>query len=216
MEKVTKYLQQYFPFIHLTPQSTPLVPDLKLWLVDANRLNDQLSYDEMMAILNEPAYWSFCWASGQVLAKWLLDNPDWVAGKRVLDFGAGSGVVAIAAKQAGAAEVIACDVDVISLEVCRENAVLNQVELVYLDDIHGLEEPVDLVVAADVLYAKEHYAFLTLLKEKGSRVLVADSRVKEFPDDSYQWLGSHEATTWPDLNEWEEFNQVRIYCYPGL
>ncbi|MEE9282240.1 MAG: 50S ribosomal protein L11 methyltransferase, partial [Myxococcota bacterium] len=69
------------------------------------------------------------WAGGQVLARWLLDHPAAVRGKRVLDFGCGSGVVAIAAALAGAASVVACDTDGAALEACRENAVLNGVRL---------------------------------------------------------------------------------------
>lgn len=213
MNKVKRYLDAHFPFIHLIEQPLPNLAELSLWLVDKSRLNQQLSQEEMMSILNEPAYWSFCWASGQVLAQYLIEHPEWVQGKRVLDFGAGSGVVAIAAMMAGAKEAIACDIDPIAQEIAQENAQLNGVSLSYLLDIEDLVDPVDLVVAADVLYAREHYGFPELLKSKGKEVLLADSRVKTFPDKSYQLLATRESRTWPDLNEWEEFNQVRLYAY---
>lgn len=213
MNKVQRYLDAHFPFIHLSKQQLPRLPQLALWLVDKSRLNQKLSQEEMMAIINEPAYWSFCWASGQVLAQYLIEHPEWVAGKRVLDFGAGSGVVAIAAMLAGAKEAIACDIDPIAEEIARENAALNGVELSYLSDLDALDEPIDLVLAADVLYAREHYGFPNLLKSKGHAVLLADSRAKTFPDESYQLLEVQECKTWPDLNEWEEFNQVRLYAY---
>jgi predicted nicotinamide N-methyase len=85
------------------------------------------------------------WRSG------LLAEPHHVKDKVVLDFGAGSGVVAIAAKMAGAKRVICCDIDQVSLESCRENALLNNVELEYLDDLYKSEQ-VDVLLAADVLY----------------------------------------------------------------
>ncbi|MCG2973986.1 50S ribosomal protein L11 methyltransferase, partial [Escherichia coli] len=77
--------------------------------------------------------------------------PEHVRDKVVLDFGAGSGVVAIAAKLAGAKRVICCDIDAVSLAACRENARLNSVELEYLEDLYQSEQ-VDVLLAADVLY----------------------------------------------------------------
>ncbi|MGH8355493.1 MAG: 50S ribosomal protein L11 methyltransferase, partial [Pseudomonas sp.] len=82
---------------------------LRLWLIDPANMDRAFSPEETRRILAEPPYWSFCWASGLALARWLAARPDWVRGKRVLDFGAGSGVAAIAAAMAGAAEVVACD-----------------------------------------------------------------------------------------------------------
>ncbi|MGH8484577.1 MAG: 50S ribosomal protein L11 methyltransferase, partial [Pseudomonas sp.] len=96
---------------------------LKLWLIDAQNMDREFSSEETRRILHEPPYWSFCWASGLALARYLAANPEWVAGKRVLDFGAGSGIAAIAAARAGAAEVVACDLDPLALQACQANAV---------------------------------------------------------------------------------------------
>ncbi len=74
------------------------------------------------------------------MAQWILAEPHHVKDKVVLDFGAGSGVVAIAAKMAGAKRVICCDIDKVSLDACRENALLNGVELEYLDDLYKAEQ----------------------------------------------------------------------------
>ena len=63
--------------------------DLRLWLIDAANMDRAFSPEETRRILEDPPYWSFCWASGLVLARWLAENPEWVRGKRVLDFGAG-------------------------------------------------------------------------------------------------------------------------------
>src|SRR3546814_9137899 len=109
--------------------------DLRLWLIDAANMDRAFSPEETRRILEEPPYWSFCWASGLVLARWLAERPEWVRGKRVLDFGAGSGVAAIAAAKAGAVEVVACDLDPLALAACQANAALNEVELRYSQDL---------------------------------------------------------------------------------
>ena len=82
----------------------------------------------MLAIIDRPAYWAFCWASGQVTARFLLDNPSICKNKTVIDFGSGSGVLSVAAALTGAASVIACDSDADARAAILENAKLNQVK----------------------------------------------------------------------------------------
>src|SRR5690606_36218740 len=89
----------------------PGVPELQLWLLDPANLDQAFSSDETRRLLETPPYWGFCWGSGLALARWVLDHPEQVRGKRVLDFGAGSGVVALACSAAGASLSIACDLD---------------------------------------------------------------------------------------------------------
>ena len=118
--------------------------DIQLWLIDALNMDRAFSPEETRRILEEPPYWCFCWASGLVLARWLAERPEWVRGKRVLDFGAGSGVAAIAAAKAGAAEVVACDLDPLALAACRANAELNgrgQVALVADSRVRDFQHP---------------------------------------------------------------------------
>ena len=93
--------------------------DLKLWLINGDNMDRAFSPEETRRILHEPPYWSFCWASGLAMARYLAEQPQWVAGKRVLDFGAGSGVAGIAAVKAGALEVVACDLDPLAIAACR-------------------------------------------------------------------------------------------------
>uniref|UniRef100_UPI0035675B47 class I SAM-dependent methyltransferase n=1 Tax=Marinobacter sediminum TaxID=256323 RepID=UPI0035675B47 len=164
------------------------------------------------AVVAEPAYWSFCWASGQVLASWLLDNPGWVADKRVLDFGSGSGIVGIAAALAGAREVIACDLDPASLDAVAANAALNEVSVTLCDDWQARPDGIDVITAADVLYDPDNRPLLQVFRNAVPTVLLADSRVKDLGDDAYEQQAIVEARTWPDLNEFEEFNRVRIYA----
>ena len=89
--------------------------ELRLWLIDADNMDREFSPDETRRILDDPPYWSFCWASGLAMARYLAERPEWVEGKRVLDFGAGSGIAGIAAKKAGALEEVACDLDQLAL-----------------------------------------------------------------------------------------------------
>lgn len=197
--------------------SLPLYPELQLYLIAADYPKGPLEYDEMTRILNDPAYWAFCWASGQVLAAYLRDHPERCKDKTVLDLGAGSGVVAIAAAKAGAKRVIACDLDPNALDACRINGELNDVKLELLPDLNDLNVPVDLVIAADVLYDRENLEWLDLLPTIAPEILIADSRVRDRSVFSaYDFIDEVTATTIPDLDEMKEYGIVTIYAKPSL
>nr|WP_178099719.1 50S ribosomal protein L11 methyltransferase [Stutzerimonas degradans] len=185
--------------------------DLRLWLIDAANMDRAFSPEETRRILEDPPYWSFCWASGLVLARWLAERPQWVRGKRVLDFGAGSGVAAIAAAKAGAAEVVACDLDPLALAACRANAALNGVELRYSQDFFAEADRYELIIVADVLYDRANLPLLDHFLSRGREALVADSRVRDFAHPLYRRLDVLNACTWPDLAEPAEFRQVSLY-----
>lgn len=185
--------------------------DLRLWLIDPANMDRAFSPEETRRILEEPPYWSFCWASGLVLARWLAEHPEWVRGKRVLDFGAGSGVAAIAAARAGAAEVVACDLDPLALQACRANAALNGVTLGYSEDFFAEADRFDLIIVADVLYDRANLPLLDQFLSRGREVLVADSRVRDFQHPLYERLAVLDACTWPDLAEPAEFRRVSLY-----
>ncbi len=185
--------------------------DLKLWLIDANNMDRAFSPEETRRILEDPPYWSFCWASGLALARFLAEQPHWVAGKRVLDFGAGSGVAGIAAMKAGAFEVVACDLDPLAIEACRANAELNGVTLEYSGDFFAEEDRFDLILVADVLYDRANLPLLDQFLSRGKQALVADSRVQDFQHPLYTRLGILEALTLPDLAEPWEFRRVSLY-----
>lgn len=185
--------------------------DLRLWLIDPANMDRAFSAEETQRILDEPPYWSFCWASGLALARWLVRRPEWVRGRRVLDFGAGSGVAAIAATRLGAAEVVACDLDPQALAACRANAELNGVKLGYSADFFAEADRFDLVIVADVLYDRGNLPLLDQFLGRGREVLVADSRVRDFAHPLYRRLDTLEACTWPDLAEPTEFRRVSLY-----
>ncbi len=186
-------------------------PSLALYLFDPAVLEGPLTHDEAQAVVAEPAYWAFCWASGQVLAQFILDHPERVAGKRVIDFGSGSGVVAIAAAKAGAREVVACDIDPDALIAIAANAQVNGVAVTVCGDWTAREGKFDVITAADVLYDPENRPLLGYFLEGAPEVLLADSRVKDLGDTRYRLQAVREGRTWPDLHEFEEFNRVRIY-----
>lgn len=185
--------------------------DIRLWLIDAANMERAFSPEETRRILDEPPYWCFCWASGLVLARWLAERPEWVRGKRVLDFGAGSGVAAIAAAKAGAAEVVACDLDPLALQACRANAALNGVTLGYSEDFFAEADRFDLILVADVLYDRANLPLLDQFLSRGREALVADSRVRDFQHPLYRRLDILDACTWPDLAEPAEFRRVSLY-----
>ncbi|MBA1203102.1 methyltransferase [Pseudomonas capeferrum] len=189
------------------------LPDcaLKLWLIDAQNMDRAFNPDETRRILEDPPYWSFCWASGLAMARYLAEHPYWVQGKRVLDFGAGSGIAGIAAARAGALEVVACDLDPLALAACRVNAALNEVELGYSEDFFAEEDRFDLILVADVLYDRANLPLLDAFLSRGQQALVADSRVRDFSHPLYRPLGVLQALTLPDLAEPHEFRRVSLY-----
>jgi predicted nicotinamide N-methyase len=185
--------------------------DLRLWLIDAQNMDRAFDAEETRRILEDPPYWAFCWASGLALARFLAEQPQWVQGKRVLDFGAGSGVAGIAAAKAGALEVVACDLDPLAIEACRANAELNGVTLTYSADFFAEQDRFDLILVADVLYDRANLPLLDEFLTRGREALVADSRVRDFKHPLYERLGILEALTLPDLAEPWEFRNVSLY-----
>jgi predicted nicotinamide N-methyase len=209
-ERLNQYLQQTLSKGRVCISQPAYCPAISLYLFDAAVLEGPLSHDEAQAVVAEPAYWSFCWASGQALAHYLLKNEALVKDKTVVDFGCGSGIVAIAAALAGASKIYACDIDQHALAAVAENARLNNVSIELISDLNAAEA-IDVILAADVLYDKDNYPLLEHFLDRADSVIVADSRVRQLPSDHYVLQDCLEARTWPDLNEFEEFNQVRIY-----
>tara|TARA_B110000881_G_scaffold125877_1_gene110564 strand:+ start:43 stop:699 length:657 start_codon:yes stop_codon:yes gene_type:complete len=209
---LTKNLNQTITTGSLAVTPLPLSPEISLYLISADYPKGRLPDEEMHAIIDKPAYWAFCWASGQVLAAHLVAHPEICRNKMVLDLGAGSGVVAIAAAISGATSVIACDLDKHALEACIVNGKANQVELDTLEDLELCVDKVDLLIAADVLYDRENIPWLERLGSYADEVLIADSRIRdESVFEGFEKIGNISATTIPDLDEMKEFGDVTIY-----
>ncbi|WP_374962561.1 methyltransferase [Spongiibacter tropicus] len=210
-EQLQSRLRDFIPGADLRAQNLPLAPELQLWLLDECYPQHLLDSEQIQRIMNYPAYWCFCWGSGQVMARYLLDHPELVRGKSVVDFGCGSAVAAIAAAKAGAASVVACDLDPDAILSSYLNAELNAVELEYSADFFADERHYDVILVADVLYDRANLPLLDCFRQRADTVLVADSRVKNFSVPGYRHIQFQHATTIPDLSESEEFSRINLY-----
>jgi predicted nicotinamide N-methyase len=158
----------------------PLVPEIRLHLATEITPIWQATEDTLARSGLPPPYWAFAWAGGQALARFLLDHPERVAGRSVLDFGAGSGLVAIAAAKAGAASVLAAEIDDFAAAAIAANAALNDVSiLVTMADVLDTVVPQwEIVTAGDVCYeqpmAERVTAWLRGLAARGVLVLLGD------------------------------------------
>lgn len=173
--------------------SPPLCPEIALHLA---RDLDAL-WAEQERRVGRPGlaapFWGVAWPGGQALARYLLDHPDAVAGRSVLDLGSGSGLVAIAAAKAGARAVEAADTDAFARAAIAANASLNQVALATLgEDLIGAPSRWDVVLAADLWYerflAGRATAWLRELAAGGTRVLLGDRGRAFFPRQGLQEL----------------------------
>ena len=179
----------------LSPRPLVLCPELKLWLLgDDVDLHQRVS--EVFAIETAP-YWAFCWGSGQALARYLLDHPEAVRGRDVADFGAGCGVVAIAAMKAGARSAVAVDIDPHALEAAKRNAELNGVRV---ETARALPEAYDVLLASDVLYELGNRDLLTAEMSRGRRVIVSDPLRPNNPRVPLAPSCEYEVRTTPDVD----------------
>lgn len=136
--------------------SVPHAPEISLYLANEATELWQKTEDELGEIGLPPPFWAFAWAGGQALARFVLDNPELVQGKRVLDFASGSGLVGIAAMKAGAARCTCVDIDAFSEAAIMVNAQANGVTLTALcEDIVGRDDGFDVVLAGDVSYERD-------------------------------------------------------------
>lgn len=168
--------------------SPPHVPELRLHLATEAHELWLKTEEELEAIGLPPPFWAFAWPHGQGLARYVLDHPDSVSGRRVLDFASGSGLVAIAAAKAGASAVLAADIDPWTETAIRLNAALNEADIAFTGlDLVGKPVEADVLLAGDVFYDR---AFADLLvpwfrelTEKGVSVLVGDPGRAYLPKD---------------------------------
>jgi predicted nicotinamide N-methyase len=161
-----------------------LLPEIQLHLFDSSTGLFDPAGGEYRSD-RPPPFWGFAWAGGQALARYVLDHPETVRGRRVLDLACGCGVVAVAAAKAGAARVIAVDVDPGAIAAVKENARANgvRVEGVARDILPEPLVDVDVVLAGDVFYSKAMAdrvdGFLRRAVRAGARAIVGD------PDRGY-------------------------------
>ncbi|MBB2942420.1 putative nicotinamide N-methyase [Actinoplanes lutulentus] len=162
---------------HTVLAPVPFIPEIALW--QAEEPIALWEATEAAGTSQPPPFWAFAWAGGQALARHILDDPDLVAGRSVLDLATGSGLVAVAAARAGASPVTANDIDPLSLAATEANAKANNVRVETVEaDLLDSDEKYGVVLAGDVFYSREMTArvlpFLRRAAGRGSLVLVGD------------------------------------------
>jgi predicted nicotinamide N-methyase len=179
-------------------QAPPHVPETRLHLADEAHDLWQRTEDELAEIGLPPPFWAFAWAGGQGLARYVLDNPQAVSGKRVLDFATGSGLVAIAAATAGARSVTAADIDPFCATAVRLNAAANGVSVAFDgSDMICRKVVADVLLAGDVFYdrpfADRLVPWFTELAEGGTEVLVGDPGRSYLPHERLTKLAEYQV-----------------------
>jgi len=207
MELLKQQIQGLFNS-RLVQLDVPMLP-LKLWLLDPNTHLDARASQSIEAIWSNMPYWAFVWSSGHGLAQHILSNPVLVKGKVVADFGAGSGVVALAALKAGAAKAIVVDNDPHALIACRHNAELNQLEVATAKSLEQAGN-VDLLLVGDVLYDPQNHILAQTLFAQETPFIWAESQAQTKLAD-YQPVNRIQGDTLPNLGNFDEHRFIHIY-----
>lgn len=200
---------QRFIAANTRPLSPPLVPEIRLHLAEESLPIWQKTEEELGEMNVPPPYWAFAWAGGQALARYLLDNPALVAAKSVVDLGTGSGLTAIAAKRAGAAAVLAADIDALAVAAVRINAALNGIAVETTTEDLLAEPPraADVVLVGDLFYERELAARATAYIERaaanGALVLIGDPQRSYFPRDRFRRAAEYQVPVTRELEDAE-------------
>ncbi len=204
-----------FILANTQPVAPPLVPEIRLHLATEVVPLWRKTEEELEAEGVPPPYWAFAWAGGQALARYLLDHPEEAAGKSVLDFGSGSGLVAIAAAKAGAAHVLAADIDEFAASAILLNARLNEVNIdITRDDTIGAQRNWDTILLGDMCYerplAERLLAWLDERASSGARVLLGDPGRSYFPKTGVTKLATYRVQTTRELED-REIRETSVY-----
>ncbi len=176
----------------------PHAPEILLHVADEATALWARTEEELGAVGLPPPFWAFAWAGGQALARYVLDRPETVRGRTVLDFASGSGLVAIAAARAGAGRVEASDIDAFAVAAIRLNAGANGVAVEPVaEDLIGADRGWDTVLAGDICYERDLaarvVAWLEGLARRGARVLVGDPGRSYLPRERLEALATYEV-----------------------
>ena len=176
----------------------PHAPEILLHVADEATALWARTEEELGAVGLPPPFWAFAWAGGQALARYVLDRPETVRGRTVLDFASGSGLVAIAAARAGAGRVEASDIDAFAVAAIRLNAGANGVAVEPVaEDLIGADRGWDTVLAGDICYERDLaarvVAWLEALARRGARVLVGDPGRSYLPRERLEALATYEV-----------------------
>jgi predicted nicotinamide N-methyase len=191
-------------------QRPPHAPELVLQLADEITPIWRLTEEALAKIGLPPPFWAFAWAGGQALARYVLDNPALVAGKGVVDFAAGSGIVALAARRAGARRVLAADIDGFAGAAVAVNAEANGLSLEFTaDDLLAAPPPAwaEVILAGDICHekplAERVMAWLSKARAQGKTVLIGDPGRSYFPREGLEKLAEYQVPTTRELEDLE-------------
>ncbi len=201
-------------FIRANTRLKPVahVPEISLHVAEESVPIWRKTEEELDAMGLPPPYWAFAWAGGQALARYLLDAPHLVAGKRVLDLASGSGLVAIAAAKAGAAPVIAADIDAFTEAAISLNTEANEVyvEIIVrdlLDDLAPTMPRYDVILVGDLFYERDTaaraLAFLERQAAAGTQVLIGDPGRTYLPRERLTHLAEYSVPVTRELEDME-------------
>ena len=191
-----------FVLEHTQLKSPPLLPELRLHLAGEvmpiwRRLESEAGHDL------SPPYWAFAWAGGQALARYILDSPQLARDRSAIDFGAGSGVCAIAAMKAGARSATAVDIDPLCRAAVGLNARANAVEVAFRPSPRGLAG--DLLLAGDLFYERGLAAvaleWLRIAARGGATVLIGDAGRDHFPPAGFTQVAEYEVADTREIEE---------------
>jgi predicted nicotinamide N-methyase len=185
---------------------------LALWLLNIDVDAVSMDAQSIGRFWQNLPYWAFAWAGGRALAQFIAANPNLVAGKRVLDFGCGSGIVGIAAALAGAKTVFVADLDPQALLAAQVNAAVNGVDIQIVD---GDWPQVDLLLASDVLYDISSSVDLKTLMLDIPHWLLAESRFVAPDFVELRCLQQIVTSTLPAIGDFDERVEMDIYCRRG-
>ncbi len=191
----------------LTP--VPHAPEISLHVADEITPIWRMTEEALGSLGLDPPFWAFAWAGGQALARYLLDHPHETQGRRVVDFASGSGLCAIAAMKAGAAEVLAVDIDPFCAAAIAMNAQANGVQVqALIENILDRPPPsADLILAGDICYEKDLtervLAWLMAGHRAGARVLIGDPGRTYFPRQGLTQLAEYQVQTTRELEDFE-------------
>jgi predicted nicotinamide N-methyase len=195
---------------HTRLQRPPHTAELQLQLADEITPIWRLTEEALQEIGLPPPFWAFAWAGGQALARYVLDRPEIVAGRAVIDFASGSGIVAIAAKKAGAARVLAADIDVFCGAAGALNAEANDVAVEFTaQDLLDAPAPAwaEVILAGDICYekplAERVMAWLHAARARGVTVLIGDPGRSYFPREGLEKLAEYQVPTTRELEDME-------------
>ncbi|MGE3831536.1 MAG: methyltransferase [Parvibaculaceae bacterium] len=196
--------------------SPPLIPEIRLHLAHEALPIWQKTEEELATLGLPPPFWAFAWAGGQALARFVLDHPETVRARHVIDLASGSGLVAIAAMKAGAASVLAADIDAFALCAINLNARLNGVAIMATaDDLLAASPPAsDMILVGDLFYertvAERALAWVRKAQSQGSDILIGDPGRSYLPKSALEPIAEYHVPVTRELED-SEIKHSRVW-----